>query len=170
MAGLTWSPSDIARSALSLQSVFVWLLLALLIAGAASYSYGSRYALVGHSAMQPASVQAAGPEGDEAAPPLPAANPRPYGRERWTRRRWSAGCPVFAFIPALPRPSRICRPSAWWNLRLPQGPREHRQVKARRMSRRASSAPRPAPRVPTRALARIWSLTSPSASAPTLTA
>ncbi|MGG6380092.1 hypothetical protein [Paenarthrobacter sp. NEAU-H11] len=74
MARLTWFPPEIPRSALSLRSVFVWLLLALLVAGAASHTYGSRYAIVGHGTMQPASGQAAGLEGDEAAPPLPAAS------------------------------------------------------------------------------------------------
>ena len=42
------------------RSVFVWLLLVLLIAGAASYTSGSRYALVpGHGPVQSAAEQAA---------------------------------------------------------------------------------------------------------------
>lgn len=46
MAALSWSPLGVLRCPVSLRSVFVWLLLALLLAGAASYTHGSRYAIV----------------------------------------------------------------------------------------------------------------------------
>ena len=46
MAALSWSPLGMLRCPVSLRSVFVWLLLALLLAGAASYTHGSRYAIV----------------------------------------------------------------------------------------------------------------------------
>lgn len=45
-AALSWSPVGVLRCPVSLRSVFVWLLLALLVAGAASYTHGSRYAIV----------------------------------------------------------------------------------------------------------------------------
>lgn len=53
MAALSWSPLGVLRCPVSLRSVFVWLLLALLLAGAASYTHGSRYAIVpGHGPVQ----------------------------------------------------------------------------------------------------------------------
>lgn len=73
MAALNWSSLGMLRRPLSLRSVFVWLLLALLFTGAASYTHGSRYALVpGHS-----SLQSAGEQDVEAVPPQagPAASP-----------------------------------------------------------------------------------------------
>lgn len=73
MAALSWSSLGMLRRPVSLRGVFVWLLLALLLTGAASYSHGSRYALVpGHS-----SFQSAGEQGVSAVPPQaePAASP-----------------------------------------------------------------------------------------------
>lgn len=46
MAALSWSPQGVLRRPVSLRSAFVWLLLALLVAGAASYTHGSRYSIV----------------------------------------------------------------------------------------------------------------------------
>lgn len=68
MATLGSSAFGMLRCPVPLRSIFVWLLLALLLAGAASYSYGSRYALVGHSPFQSAHSQAANPHSHEAAP------------------------------------------------------------------------------------------------------
>ena len=59
MLALSWSPPGMLRCPVSLRGFFVWLLLALLLAGAASYTHGSRYALIpGHSPFQSAGVQA----------------------------------------------------------------------------------------------------------------
>ncbi len=53
MATLGSPALGLLRCLVSLRGVFVWLLLVLLIAGAASYTSGSRYALVpGHSPVQ----------------------------------------------------------------------------------------------------------------------
>lgn len=46
MAALSWSSMGKLRCLTGLRSLFVWLLLALLITGAASYTHGSRYAIV----------------------------------------------------------------------------------------------------------------------------
>lgn len=47
MAALSWSPPGMLHRPHSpLRGSFVWLLLVLLLAGAASYSHGSRYAIV----------------------------------------------------------------------------------------------------------------------------
>lgn len=46
MAALNWSSPGMLRSPVALRSLFVWLLLTLLLTGAASYTYGSRYAIV----------------------------------------------------------------------------------------------------------------------------
>lgn len=73
MADLSWSSLGMLRCPVSLRGVFVWLLLALLLTGAASYTHGSRYALVpGHGSFQSAVEQ-----GVEAVPPqaAPAASP-----------------------------------------------------------------------------------------------
>lgn len=60
MAALSWSPLGVLRRPVSLRSVFVWLLLALLLAGAASYTHGSRYAIVpNHGPAQSTGGQAA---------------------------------------------------------------------------------------------------------------
>jgi hypothetical protein len=65
MAELSWSSLGVLRCPVSLRSVFVWLLLALLLTGAASYAHGSRYAIVpGHGP-----VQSAGEQGVEGLPP-----------------------------------------------------------------------------------------------------
>ena len=59
MAALSWSPPGVLRCPVSLRSVFVWVLLALLLAGAASYTYGSRYAIVpSHGPVQSMGGQA----------------------------------------------------------------------------------------------------------------
>ncbi|MDP9989011.1 hypothetical protein QMY03_09300 [Arthrobacter sp. KFRI-F3372] len=59
MAALSWSSPKVLRRPVPLRSVFVWLLLALLLAGAASYTKGSRYALVpAHGPVQPEGEQA----------------------------------------------------------------------------------------------------------------
>lgn len=61
MATLGSSALGLLRCLVALRSVFVWLLLVLLIAGAASYTAGSRYALVpGHGPVQSAGGQTAG--------------------------------------------------------------------------------------------------------------
>lgn len=53
MAALRWSSVGMLRSRVSLRTAFVWLLLTLLLAGAASYTHGSRYAIVpGHGPVQ----------------------------------------------------------------------------------------------------------------------
>ena len=58
------------------RSVFVWLLLVLLIAGAASYTSGSRYALVpGHGPVQTAAEQAAAEAPAQAETPAGPAEP-----------------------------------------------------------------------------------------------
>lgn len=59
MAALSSSPLGMLRSTVSLRSAFVWLLLALLLAGAASYTHGSRYAIVpNHGPVQSMGGQA----------------------------------------------------------------------------------------------------------------
>lgn len=73
MAALRWSSLGMLRSPVSLRSLFVWLLLALLLTGAASYTYGSRYSIVpGYGPVQTADDL--GPEG---VPPRaePTASP-----------------------------------------------------------------------------------------------
>lgn len=61
MAALSSSPDGVLRCPVSLRSVFVWLLLALLLAGAASYTHGSRYAIVpDHGPVQSTQERAAG--------------------------------------------------------------------------------------------------------------
>lgn len=68
MGALSLSSLEVLRRPVSLRSVLVWLLLALLLAGAASYTKGSRYAIVpAHSAGLAAVEQAA------ASAPLPHA-------------------------------------------------------------------------------------------------
>ena len=58
MAALNWSSLGMLRSPASLRSLFVWLLLTLLLTGAASYTHGSRYAIVpGHGPVQTADHQ-----------------------------------------------------------------------------------------------------------------
>lgn len=46
MAALNWPVLTVLRRPVSLRSAFLWLLLALLLAGAASYTQGSRYTLI----------------------------------------------------------------------------------------------------------------------------
>lgn len=60
MAALSSCPEGVLRCPVSLRSVFVWLLLALLLAGAASYTHGSRYAIVpNHGPVQSTQERAA---------------------------------------------------------------------------------------------------------------
>lgn len=55
MAALNWSSLGMLRSPASLRSLLVWILLTLLLTGAASYTHGSRYAIVpGHGPIQTA--------------------------------------------------------------------------------------------------------------------
>lgn len=75
MAALNRSPLQLLRCVGSLRSVFVWLLLVLLLTGAASYTHGSRYALVpGHGP-----VQTAGTQGLKIAPPQAESEAGPAG-------------------------------------------------------------------------------------------
>ena len=61
MAALSWSSQAMLRCPASLRGVLVWLLLALILAGAASYTYGSRYAIVpGYGPVQSAGEQGVG--------------------------------------------------------------------------------------------------------------
>lgn len=70
MTALNWSSPRIIRSALSLRGIFMWILVLLLLTGAASYTHGSRYALIGHGPFQTAEALSLGPEprGAVAAP------------------------------------------------------------------------------------------------------
>lgn len=76
MAALNRTPLGLLRCLGSLRSSFVWLLLALLLTGAASYTHGSRYALVpGHGPVQTAGAQdreMAPPQAESAAGPAQA--------------------------------------------------------------------------------------------------
>lgn len=73
MAALNWSSLGMLRSPASLRSLFVWLLLALLLTGAASYTHGSRYAIVpGHGPVQTTDHQ--GPQ-EVRSQAEPAASP-----------------------------------------------------------------------------------------------
>ena len=55
MAALNWSSQRMLRSHVSLRRLFVWILLTLLLTGAASYTHGSRYAIVpGYDPLQTA--------------------------------------------------------------------------------------------------------------------
>lgn len=64
MLALSWSPPGVLRCPVSLRGFFVWLLLALLLAGAASYTQGSRYAIV----PGPDPFQSVGEQGLELVP------------------------------------------------------------------------------------------------------
>jgi hypothetical protein len=69
MAALNSSAFGLLRCLVSLRSAFMWILLALLLTGAASYTHGSRYAIVGHAPFQSVVVQPAAPEREAVAPP-----------------------------------------------------------------------------------------------------
>lgn len=73
MAALNGSSRGVLRSPVSLRRLFVWLLLALLLTGAASYTHGSRYAIVpGYGPVQ----TEVDPGPQEVAPQaVPAASP-----------------------------------------------------------------------------------------------
>ena len=68
------TPEGTLRCLGSLRSLFVCILLALLVAGAASYTQGSRYALVGHGPFLSAPAETAG-SGLTEAPQLEATPP-----------------------------------------------------------------------------------------------
>ena len=67
MTARNWSSLKVFRCLVSLRSAFVWLVLILLLAGAASYNHGSRYALVGHRPIQSVASQSVVPGRVEAA-------------------------------------------------------------------------------------------------------
>jgi hypothetical protein len=71
MATLNCTPEGMLRCLVSLRGLFVCILLVLLVAGAASYTHGSRYALVGHGPFLTAPAQPAhsGATLTEALPP-----------------------------------------------------------------------------------------------------
>lgn len=73
MAALRWSSVGMLRSLVSLRALFVWLLLTLLLMGAASYTHGSRYAIVpGYGAVQTADdrvLQGVPPQAEPTASP-----------------------------------------------------------------------------------------------------
>src|SRR5690349_9354194 len=73
MTARHWSSLKVFRCLVSLRSAFVWLVLILLLAGAASYNHGSRYALVGHSPVQSVASQSVVPDRVEAVAPREAA-------------------------------------------------------------------------------------------------
>ena len=81
MAALRWSAVGLLRCLGSLRSAFVWILLTLLLVGAASYTHGSRYALVGHSPFQAVGAPSAGPEGVEAVAAPAVISPGPGGTQ-----------------------------------------------------------------------------------------
>lgn len=95
MAALSWTALGLIRRLVALRSGFVWILVALLLVGAASYTYGSRYAVVGHGPLQSVGAQSAGPEGVEAvAPPvatLPAPGETPASASQAVRAVHQAG-------------------------------------------------------------------------------
>lgn len=77
MAALSGSSLETFRCLVSHRNAFVWILVALLLTGAASYTHGSRYAIVGHGPFQSVGAQSAGPEGLEAVAPPAATSPSP---------------------------------------------------------------------------------------------
>lgn len=91
MAILSSPALGMLRCRVSLRRSFVWLLLSLLLAGAASYSCGSRYALVGHSPIQAASSQTAGLKGHNATPPQAATSATPTSAIQTVRAVHQAG-------------------------------------------------------------------------------
>ena len=74
MAALNGSSLGTFRCLVSHRIAFVWILVALLLTGAASYTHGSRYAIVGHGPFQSVGAQSAGPEGDAVVPPAATAH------------------------------------------------------------------------------------------------
>lgn len=80
MAALSGSSPGTFRCLVALRSAFVCLLAVLLLAGAASYTYGSRYDIVGHSPFQSVGPESPGPEGVEAEVPPAASTPGPGHR------------------------------------------------------------------------------------------
>ena len=110
MGGLNWSSLGMLRCPVSLRGVFVWLLLALLLTGAASYTHGSRYALVpGHG-----SLQSAGESGVDAAPPQ--VHPR---RVLLTRQRLRHRASGLSIRPARSLSLKRRRRTAAKDARLP---------------------------------------------------
>lgn len=68
MAALSRLTHGMLRCIVSLRGAFVCALLVLLVAGAASYTHGSRYALVGHGPFLAAAGQSTDLNGQAAAP------------------------------------------------------------------------------------------------------
>lgn len=82
MGALSSSLPEVLRSPVSLRGVFVWLLLVLLLAGAASYTKGSRYALVpAHGPVQPVGEKAVEAKPRAEITASPAATPAPVSQE-----------------------------------------------------------------------------------------
>lgn len=78
MAALNWSSLGMLRSPASLRSLFVWLLLTLLLTGAASYTHGSRYAIVpGHGPVLTADDPGTQEGPPQAAPAASSADTSP---------------------------------------------------------------------------------------------
>ncbi len=78
MAALNWSSLGMLRSPASLRSLFVWFLLTLLLTGAASYTHGSRYAIVhGHGPVLTADDPVSQEVLPQAAPAASSADTSP---------------------------------------------------------------------------------------------
>ena len=75
MATRYCTPEGTLRCLGSLRSIFVCILLVLLVAGAASYTQGSRYSLVGHGPFLSAPAETAGSGAPLAQAPLLEATP-----------------------------------------------------------------------------------------------
>jgi len=94
MTALRWSSLGTFRCLVSLRNAFVWILVALLLTGAASYTHGSRYAIVGHGPFQSVGAQSAGPEGEAVAPPAatsPSQSDTPASASQAVRAVHQAG-------------------------------------------------------------------------------
>ena len=74
MTTLNWSSLRMFRWLVSLRSAFVWLVLTVLLAGAASYYHGSRYPIVEHRPAQSVAGLSAVPERVEAVAPRATAS------------------------------------------------------------------------------------------------
>ena len=62
MAAVIWSLPGMLRRVVVLRGHLVWILAVLLLVGAASYSHGSRYAIVGHGYSQSAAAESVAAE------------------------------------------------------------------------------------------------------------
>lgn len=102
MASLIRSSSRMLRCFVSRRSPFVWVLTLLLILGAASYTQGSRYALIGHSSVSestsPGSHGADETNGSRSVPVIHKTSPRfgptPMDRECCKSRSAPRGEPA----------------------------------------------------------------------------